>query len=187
MAYSEKVAYMKKMILVFGTVAGVAIILGMILGFYATGTGDGTKNFSEWLGYLTMLVGLSVIFVGVKRYRDQELGGVIKFGTGLAVGLGITVVASIAYVTTWEIHLAMTDYVFINEYTDSLVADAKANSVTAAELDKLLADNEEMKIQYAQLLFRLPMTFMEIFPMGLLISLISAAVLRNAKVMPATA
>lgn len=176
---------MKKMILVYGAISGFVVILSMLLGFYLTGE-DGGKNFSEWLGYLTMLVALSIIFVGIKRYRDEELGGVIKFGTGLAVGLGITVVAGIAYVTTWEIHLAVTDYAFIHEYTDSLVATAKSSGVSGAELDKLLADNEDMKLQYAQLLFRLPMTFMEIFPVGLVISLISAAVLRNAKVLPAT-
>ena len=42
-----------------------------------------------------------------------------------------------------------------------------------------------MKIQYADPLFRLPITFLEIFPVGLLISLISAAILRNPGVLPA--
>ena len=40
-----------------------------------------------------MIVALSVIFLGVKRYRDQELGGVIRFGTAFMLGLGIAAVA----------------------------------------------------------------------------------------------
>lgn len=44
-----------------------------------------------------------------------------------------------------------------------------------------------MRNQYANPLFRFPMTFGEIFPVGLLITLISAAVLRNLKVLPAAA
>ena len=46
---------------------------------------------------------------------------------------------------------------------------------------------EKFKQQYANPLFRVPATFLEIFPVGLLISLISAAVLRNSKILPAQA
>jgi hypothetical protein len=38
---------------------------------------------------------------------------------------------------------------------------------------------------YRNPLIRMPMTFLEIFPVGLLISLISAAVLKNPRVLPA--
>ena len=34
-------------------------------------------------------------------------------------------------------------------------------------------------------LFRLPMAFLEVFPFGLVVSLISAAILRNRKALPA--
>ncbi len=44
---------------------------------------------------------------------------------------------------------------------------------------------ETFKAQYANPLFRLPMTFIEIFPVGVLVSLISAAILRNPRVLPA--
>jgi hypothetical protein len=38
---------------------------------------------------------------------------------------------------------------------------------------------------YSNPLYRLPITFVEMFPVGVLISLISAAVLRNSRVLPA--
>jgi hypothetical protein len=38
---------------------------------------------------------------------------------------------------------------------------------------------------YANPVFRLPITFVEMFPIGVLISLISAAVLRNSRFLPA--
>lgn len=176
---------MKKIILVYGSVAGVVIILSMLLGFYLLGD-DESKNFSEWLGYLTMIVALSCIFVGIKRYRDQELGGVIRFGTAFLLGLGISVVAGIAYVISWEVHLALTDYAFIGEYTEHVIEQRTAAGITAAELEKLTADMETMKQQYGKLLYRLPMTFLELFPVGLLISVISAALLRNPNVLPAS-
>lgn len=44
---------------------------------------------------------------------------------------------------------------------------------------------EASKVQYANPLFRLPMVFAEIFPVGVLVSLISAALLRNRRFLPA--
>jgi hypothetical protein len=43
----------------------------------------------------------------------------------------------------------------------------------------------EFRQQYANPLFRLPVTFIEIFPVGLVVSLISAALLRNSRFLPA--
>ena len=44
---------------------------------------------------------------------------------------------------------------------------------------------EQFKVQYANPLFRLPMTFIEIFPVGVLVSLFAAALLRNPRFMAA--
>lgn len=175
---------MKKIIITYGLIAGVVIIGSMTLSLALAGSED-SMGFLEVLGYLIMIVALSAIFVGIKRYRDQKLGGVIRFGTATAVGLGITLVASVIYVAAWEVNLALTDYAFIHDYTDALIATKKAEGVTATDLDAFLAEMETLKTQYANPLFRLPQTFLEIFPVGLLITLISAAILRNNKVLPA--
>ena len=169
---------MKRMILTYGIVAGVVILASMV----AANSLVGDTNLSIWLGYLIMLVGLSAIFVAVKRYRDQELGGVIKFGAAFLLGLAISVIAGIAYVASWEIHLAATDYAFIDDYAQSVIDEAKSDGADDAEIARIEADMEEMTANYAKVFYRMPMTFLEIFPVGLLISLIAAAVLRNPKV-----
>jgi hypothetical protein len=129
-----------------------------------------------------MIVALSMIFFGVKRYRDRELGGVIKFLPALFMGLAISVVAGVIYVLVWEAYMAGTNHAFFDAYMNSYIEQQKAAGVTGAALEKIIS---VMKVQYADPLFRLPMTFMEIFPVGVIISLISAAVLRNSKVLPA--
>ena len=43
-----------------------------------------------------------------------------------------------------------------------------------------------MRASYANPLFRIPMTFMEIFPVGFLVALVSALLLRNPKILRAT-
>jgi hypothetical protein len=170
---------MTRIILTYGLISGLVIIgvsLGVIVAF-----GDG----SLWLGYLTMLVGLSAILVGVKQHRDQALGGVIRFWPAFGIGLGIAVVASLIYVAVWEVYLAATHYTFVDRYADAMLAAKRAAGVTGAAYAKAVAEAQTMRIQYANPLYRLPETFVEIFPVGLLIALVSAALLRNPKILPA--
>ena len=125
-----------------------------------------------------MLVALSMIFLGIKRYRDKELGGVIKFLPALALGLGIAAMAGVIYVVVWEIYLAASGYHFMDSYVAGIIAAKRAHAMSGAALAAEIAKLEEMKAQYANPLFRVPMTFLEIFPVGLIVALISAAVLR---------
>ena len=176
---------MQKIIITYGIIAGIVIIGSMILSL-SLGEERGME-FLEWLGYLIMIVAFSMIFVGIKKYRDQELGGVIKFGTATMLGLGISLVASVIYVVAWEVNLELTDHAFIEQYAQGIIAGKEAAGVTGADLEAVIVEMAQLKVRYANPLFRLPMTFLEIFPVGLLISLLAAAVLRNSKFLPATA
>lgn len=175
---------MKRIIFIYGGISGFIVVSSTLIGILlAQGEGGGT--FTVWMGYLIMLIVLSVIFVGIKKYRDQECGGIVTFGAALLVGLGISAVAGAVYVAVWEIYLAMTDYAFIGDYAQSVIAAKRAAGVDAETLQATIAEMEILETRYASFLFRLPMTFIEIFPVGILISLISAAILRNRKFLPA--
>ena len=175
---------MTRIMLTYGLISGLAIILtslGIIVAF-----GDhGSNGMGLFTGYLVMLVGLSAILVGVKQHRDQALGGVIRFWPALALGLGIALVASLAYVAVWEVYLAATHYSFMDKYADEMLAAKRAAGVTGAAYAKAVAAAEQMRRQYANPLYRLPETFLEVFPVGLLIALVSAGLLRNPKILPA--
>jgi len=173
-----------KYALLYGFLSGLVIILTMITGIVFSGR----ESFfsSEWFGYLVMLVALTFIFVGVKRYRDIERGGVIKFGIAIAMGLAIAAAAGVAYVGVWEIYLAMTDYKFMDQYIAGIMRAKQAAGISGAALAAEMAKLESMRANYANPLFRIPMTFMEIFPVGFLVSLVSALLLRNPRVLPAT-
>lgn len=176
---------MTNIIFLFGTFAGLIVIGGMIAVIVATGGQPEIEDHSLIVGYTIMIVALSMIFFAVKRYRDQELGGVIKFWPAFLMGVGITVVAGIIYVLVWEVYMAATNHTFMNAYVDAMVAAERAKGVSGEALDKFIAEMEAMKVQYANPLIRIPMTFVEIFPVGVLVALISAAILRNPKVLPA--
>jgi hypothetical protein len=73
----------------------------------------------------------------------------------------------------------------MNDYTASMLAAKRAAGVTGAAYAKAVAEVEQMRRQYANPLYRLPETFIEIFPVGLLVALVSAGLLRNPKFFPA--
>jgi len=172
-----------KYALTYGLLSGLVIIATMLTGL--TLTGQDSFFSSAWFGYLVMLVALTFIFVGVKRYRDVERGGVIKFGPAVVMGLAIAAVAGLAYVLVWEVYLAATDYKFMDEYIAGIVRARQAEGASAAAIAKEVAGLEAMRANYGNPLFRMPMTFLEIFPVGLLVALVSAALLRNPRLLPA--
>jgi hypothetical protein len=99
----------------------------------------------------------------------------------------VAIVATIAYAAVWEVYLALTHYRFMDEYTASMLAQKKAAGVSGAEYAAFAAQMAEMKKNYANPLFRVPMTMAEIAPVGLLVALVSAALVRNSKFLPAKA
>ena len=169
--------------LVYGSLSGLVVIATILAGL-TLAERDGFFT-SEWFGYLVMLVALSFIFVGVKRYRDVEHGGVIRFGRAFVMGLGIAAVAGLAYVAAWEIYLAATDYRFMDDYIAGIVRARQEAGASAEEIARELASWESMRESYRNPLFRIPVTFLEIFPVGLLVALVSAALLRNPRLLPA--
>ena len=177
---------MSALILRYGIIAGVIVTIPLLWNWLAMSPED--KPITGMLfGYLIMIVSMSMVFVGIKAYRDQVMGGVVQFVPALAVGLGISAVASLFYVVSWEISMAYSSWDFIAYYKTAIIDAAKANGATPEELQKAVADAESFATMYQNPLVRIPMTFLEMFPVGLLISLLSAAVLRNPRVLPARA
>jgi hypothetical protein len=174
---------MSRIILIFGVAAGLIVAVPMDL--MLANAEHGSAATSMFMGYLLMVLALSLVFVGVKRLRDRELGGVIRFVPALLAGLGISAVAGVIYVIGWEITLAVTDFAFIESYSNAAIEAARAKGAPAADVAAVVAQMDEFRRQYANPLIRLPMTFIEIFPVGVLISLITAALLRNSRFLPA--
>jgi hypothetical protein len=136
-------------------------------------------------GYSVMLVAMSFIFVGVKRYRDVEGGGVIHFGRALGLGLLIAVIAGIGYTLLWEVYLAATHYRFFDDYIAKVLTDARASGKSTAEIARMTTEFDAMRTMYANPLFRMPMTFTEVAPVGALVAFASAGLLCFPKFLPA--
>jgi len=163
---------MQLTILTYGSIVGLVIITTNCLSL-EIGLGQ------AWLGFLVMFIAFGTIFVAIRQYRDDTLGGVMRFSSGFLLGLCISAVASVVYVVIWELYLFVTDYHFIDDYSNSLITSNQEAAASAAELDAARQNAAEFRAQYANPLVRLPLTFLEIFPVGALIAVVSAISLRS--------
>lgn len=173
---------MGRIIVAYGVIAGVTVAVLMRISMMLFPEG-GTAGMVA--GFSSMIIALSFVFVGVKRYRDVDLGGVIRFWTALGVGFGIAAIASLFYVAAWELYLYFTHYTFMDEYARIAIEQARTAGKSASEIAQLSKEIEGFKGLYANPFSRMAVTFMEISPVALLMPLISATLLRNSRFMPA--
>lgn len=175
---------MLKTIVTYGIIAG--LIVGVPLTVLTLSMSGG--QMMKWgmlVGYATMLLAFVTIFVAIKRRRDEVCGGVIGFWPALGLGLGIAFVASLVYVAAWELGQALSGADFATAYSNAMIARQRAAGMSGEALAKFTAEMAQFRTSYANPLYRLPMTFAEIFPVGVLVSLVAAALLRNSRVLPA--
>jgi len=94
-------------------------------------------------------------------------------------------VAGLIYAIGWEIFQAVSGYDFVADYTASVLDRMRSEGASAAAIQAKAAEMRDFAESYRNPLFRVPMVFLEIFPVGLLVALVSAGLLRNPKVLPA--
>jgi hypothetical protein len=168
---------MKKIVLTFGLLSGVvsAALMFLNMSFIESiGFDRGVV-----VGYTTIVISFLFVYFGIRSYRDNVLGGRISFGKGFQAGILITLISCVFYVGMWLVtyHRFFPD--FPDKYAAYLVEDRRANGASEAEIDDVRKQGEQMKEMLENPLINAAVTFTEPFPVGLLITLISAAVLRK--------
>ena len=169
---------MKKVVLVYGIIAGL-IVTGMMA--FSTGYFCAKGDFEGGMiyGYSAMIIAFSMIFVGVKTFRDKYNGGTINFGKAFKIGFFISLIASTIYVIGWLINYYCFMPDFMDKYAAVMIAKAKASGISADELAKKTADMTQMKEWYKNPVFVILMTYVEILPVALVVTLISALILKR--------
>jgi uncharacterized protein DUF4199 len=168
---------MKKAVLAFGLISG--LIMSVLMGCSLLLADKIGWGHSLVLGYTIMVASFLLIYFGIRSYRDNNLAGQISFGRAFACGILITLISTVCYVAMWEILY----FNFMPHFMDSYFA-AQIHKAQSAGLDPATAAARVAAIQHSQQLYQNPFvnmayTFMEPLPVGLLITLISAALLRR--------
>lgn len=131
------------------------------------------------VGFGSMLIAFSFIFVAVKSYRDTVANGSVTFGRAFSIGLLISLVASTFYVTTWVVEYYTLFPDFMDKYIAISLEKAKESGISAAQLQKKSEEMNSWRETYSTPFGIILFTYMEILPLGILVSLIAALVLKR--------
>jgi uncharacterized membrane protein len=170
---------MKKTVWTFGLIAGAVLSVMMV----ATLPFSDRIGFDKLLviGYTTMVAAFMLIFFGIRSYRDNNSGGTISFGRAFQVGILITVVASVCYVATWQLVYYKLAPDFMENYTEHTLGKERANGASPEEIARTTARLQEYEKMYGNPLLNPAVTFLEPLPVGLIMSLVSAGILRRRR------
>jgi hypothetical protein len=167
---------MKKNVLIFGFVLGIILCINMVIMVNMMYTNPEFKG-NDLLGYAVMVVIFSIIFFGVRNYRNKELGGIISFGTAFKTGLYIALVASTVYVVVWLFYY----YLFVPDFIDKYTAHVLHQCTSEAELVEKTKEMENFGKMYENPLFVILITYSEVLPVGLIVALVSSFILKKKK------
>lgn len=169
---------MKRTIIVFGLIAGV--IMSVIMDVTVIYIGDVGFDRSMIIGYTTMVAAFLLVYFGIRSYRDNVAGGTLTFGRGFMVGMGIVMIASLCYVVSWDFVYRKYIPDFGERYTAYMMDQAKKAGKSDAELLKMRAEADKTWESYKNPLVRAAYTIVEPLPVGLVITIISAGILRKS-------
>ena len=178
---------MQRVGLTFGVIAGALLSVVLLVGMVLWHNGMVTFETGELYGYTTMLVALSVIFFGIKSYRDKHLRGSIRFWKAVQIGLFISGVAIVMYAITWEVYGVTQPEgfsKFMAEYQQCQIDKWKEDGESEEAIAEKTADMASMMEMYKNPIIRFGITLIEPLPVALVVTLVSAGLLRRREVAP---
>lgn len=169
---------MKRIVLIFGLISGAISSAMMFLTIPFIRSGALNNHNGEIIGYSAIFLSFLLVFFGIHSYRDNA-GGVISFGRAFSVGILITLISCVFYVASWEIIYFKVMPDFADKYAARTIDDMREKGATPSAIAAKTKEMETMKELYKNPLINAAITFIEPFPVGLIVTLVSAAILRK--------
>jgi hypothetical protein len=178
---------MKRIVLIFGLLSGVISSVMMLLTMPLVLKGTINNHNGEVIGYTAIVLSFVLVFFGIRSYRENKGGGTITFGRAFSVGILITIISCVFYVATWEVVSSMFMPDWQDKYAAQMIAAKRQEGASPAAIAETEKQMVQMKAMLANPVMNVAMTFLEPFPVGLVVTLVSAAVLRRRTAVPPVA
>ena len=164
---------MKKIIFIFGSVIGLVLAINSIIHMNMMYSNPNYKG-NDVIGYATMVIVFSVIYFGVRNYRNNHLDGKIGFPKAFKTGALICFIASTYYVVFGLFYY----YLFVPDFMD-VYADYVIRNSEASEVEARAAQMISLKEMSKNPLFLVLFSYFEVLPIGMIVALISALIVRK--------
>ena len=174
----------RKIVITYGLISGAIITFLFLLSMYLWQKGIINFDNGEYFGYGSMLVALLMVFFGIKSFRDNQNGKSIGFWKGAQVGILISLLASFVYAASWEVYMQVSpENKFVEKYSEHYIGKLKENGASQEEIDRTTSEMASMQQMYKNPIIRFGMVLLEILPVGFIVTLLSAAILRKKEVL----
>ncbi len=176
---------MKKNTIIYGLIAGIVVSILMLFttNYFSYCAGNVNYDTSMLIGYASMLVAFSIVYVGIRNYRDKYNGGVISFGKAFKIGIMMVLIASTIFVAAWLIdYFFFMPPGFIEKNFTYELDKLKASGASQVEINEKTVKLENFTKMYKKPLFNAMMTYAIILPVGLIVTLISSLLLKRKTV-----
>jgi hypothetical protein len=175
---------MNKNIIIYGLIAGIVVSIPMLFTANSTINSAGSVDFDTGMviGYASMLLAFSLVFVGIRNYRNNYNNGEISFGKAFKIGMMIVLIATTLYVLAWLIDYYYFIPDFAEKYAAHTIERLKASGVSQVEIAKQTKEMADFATMYKNPFFNAMITYSEILPVGLVVTLISAFILKTKSI-----
>ncbi len=172
---------MAKRTLVSGLIAGGILVLLFLLSHFLINNGMDAKmwEIGEIIGYSSMVIALSLVFFGIRAYRDKTLGGKITFTKALLLGVSISSVASIIFGIYVYLLFTVISPGLSGKMIEVYREKIRKSGETQQVIQQQLAQFEVESIMWNNPLFQALFMVVTVMLIGILISIISAAILKR--------
>lgn len=157
---------------IFGSLIVSALLLSVT--FYMKANPE--KEVSMFFGFAGMLLAFFFVVLGIKQQKDAN-NGFISLGKAFLTGFWITLFISTIYVIVWLIIFYNFFPNFAEHYTDMAIAKASPDEVA-----QVTEEMNSFKEMYKNPIMVILLTYMEILPLGIVFSLISALILKKKQI-----
>ncbi len=168
---------MKKIVLVYGFISGALAVAMMMATLPFIDALDGNKG--AIVGYTGLLLAALLVFFGVRSYRENVGNGRLGYGRGFAVGILITLISGLCYTAAWELLYFKLMPGLGDKVIACMVHNAQTSGKTPEKVAEAVRQAQGMRELYDRPLVNAALTFTEPFPVGLIVTAISAGVLRR--------
>ena len=174
---------MKQTVIKYGLTAGAIVIASVfVIGTLYQRDLINIRH-GEYIGYTGMLVSLTMVFLGIRSYREQHNGGSISFLKAMQIGLLISAIAAVMYFLGGELY-NIWDPEFgpkmLRNYTEYQLGLMQTKGAAAAEIDAMSKQMGEFVEMYKNPLVRFGVSLIEFVPVGLIVTVVSSLILRRA-------
>ena len=169
---------MKSTVYRYGIYATLTIV-GLAWGAFLLLKNAG-QGIQEVAGYLSMLLAMVFIFLGIRHFRDKVNGGYLSFGQGLKVGLLIVLIPAVAFGLFDILYTEVLNPTWKEDYYSKYI-DGLRKSVATDKLDAAIKKAEKEKEMFSNPVFHFLLMGGTVFIIGFIVTIISSLTLRRSK------